>query len=70
MVMLPGRGCRTSEGTHEAAGLDGAHRWDSFRHVTLPFISPQILFTLVMGLIGAFQFFTPAYVMTNGTGGQ
>ena len=54
---------------HEAASLDGARRWDGFRHVTLPFISPQILFTLVMGLIGAFQFFTPAYVMTNGAGG-
>jgi multiple sugar transport system permease protein len=54
---------------HEAASLDGARRWDSFRHVTIPFISPQILFTLVMGLISAFQFFTPAMVMTNGTGG-
>jgi multiple sugar transport system permease protein len=53
----------------EAASLDGARRWDSFRNVTLPFISPQILFTLIMGLISAFQFFTPAYVMTNGTGG-
>jgi multiple sugar transport system permease protein len=54
---------------HEAASLDGARRWDNFRHVTVPFISPQILFTLIMGLIGAFQFFTPAMVMTNGTGG-
>lgn len=54
---------------HEAASLDGARRWDCFRNVTLPFISPQILFILIMGLIGAFQFFTPAYVMTNGTGG-
>ncbi len=54
---------------HEAAALDGARRWASFRHVTIPFISPQILFTLIMGLIGAFQFFTPAMVMTNGTGG-
>lgn len=54
---------------HEAASLDGARKWDSFRHVTLPFISPQILFALIMGLIGAFQFFTPAYVMTNGVGG-
>jgi multiple sugar transport system permease protein len=54
---------------HEAASLDGARSWDCFRHVTIPFISPQILFTLIMGLIGAFQFFTPAMVMTNGTGG-
>jgi multiple sugar transport system permease protein len=54
---------------HEAASLDGARTWASFRHVTLPFISPQILFTVIMGLIGAFQFFTPVYVMTNGVGG-
>ena len=54
---------------HEAAVLDGAKKWDAFRNVTLPFISPQILFILIMGLIGAFQFFTPAYVMTNGQGG-
>lgn len=54
---------------HEAASLDGAKKWDSFRHVTIPFLSPQILFALIMGLIGAFQFFTPAYVMTNGVGG-
>ena len=54
---------------HEAAWLDGARRWDSFRSVTVPFISPQILFTLIIGLIGAFQFFTPAYVMTRGGGG-
>jgi multiple sugar transport system permease protein len=54
---------------HEAASLDGARRWDAFRHVTVPFISPQLLFIFIMGLIGAFQFFTPAYVMTNGQGG-
>ena len=53
----------------EAAEVDGAKAWHRIRHITLPFISPQILFVLIMGLIGAFQFFTPAYVMTQGTGG-
>ena len=53
----------------EAAEVDGARAWHRLRHVTIPFISPQILFVFIMGLIGAFQFFTPAYVMTNGTGG-
>ncbi|MBC7289482.1 MAG: sugar ABC transporter permease, partial [Armatimonadetes bacterium] len=53
----------------EAAEVDGARAWHRIRHVTIPFISPQILFVFIMGLIGAFQFFTPAYVMTNGTGG-
>jgi multiple sugar transport system permease protein len=54
---------------HEAAQVDGARAWHRLRHITIPFISPQILFVAIMGLIGAFQFFTPAYVMTQGTGG-
>lgn len=54
---------------HEAAEVDGARAWHRLRHITLPFISPQILFVAIMGLIGAFQFFTPAMVMTQGTGG-
>jgi multiple sugar transport system permease protein len=53
----------------EAAEVDGAKAWHRIRHITLPFISPQILFVTIMGLIGAFQFFTPVYVMTQGTGG-
>lgn len=50
----------------EAASLDGAGTWAKFRHVTVPSISPVILFNLIMGLIGTFQYFTQAYVMTNG----
>jgi multiple sugar transport system permease protein len=50
----------------EAAALDGAGAWGKFRHVTIPSISPVILFNLIMGLIGSFQYFTQAYVMTNG----
>ncbi len=53
----------------EAAEVDGAGALRRLFYITLPFISPQILFVLIMGLIGAFQFFTPAYVMTRGTGG-
>jgi multiple sugar transport system permease protein len=51
---------------YEAAKLDGAGRWEQFRHITLPFLSPVILFNLIIGLIGSFQYFTQAYVMTNG----
>jgi multiple sugar transport system permease protein len=54
---------------YEAAEVDGAGPWRKFRNITLPFMSPHLLFTFIMGLIGAFQFFTPAYVMTNGQGG-
>jgi len=51
---------------YEAAALDGAGMVSQFRNVTLPMITPVILFNLIMGLIGSFQYFTEAYVMTHG----
>ena len=51
---------------YEAAEIDGAGRLRKFCNVTLPMISPYILFNLVMGLIGTFQIFTQAYIMTRG----
>jgi multiple sugar transport system permease protein len=54
---------------YEAAEIDGASALQRVRHVTMPFMSPHLFFTLVMGLIGAAQYFTQAYVMTNGAGG-
>lgn len=49
---------------YEAAELDGAGWWHKTRHVTIPLISPIILFNLVMGLIGGLQFFAVPYVMS------
>ena len=51
---------------YEAARLDGASTWAQFRHITLPSLSPVMFFNLVLGLVGAFQVFTSAYVMTSG----
>jgi multiple sugar transport system permease protein len=51
---------------YESAEIDGANWWDSFRAVTLPMLSPVILFNLVLGIIGSFQVFTNAFLMTNG----
>jgi len=51
---------------YEAAALDGASTLSRFRHVTLPMLSPTLFFNLVMGIIGSFQVFTSAYVMTGG----
>jgi multiple sugar transport system permease protein len=51
---------------HEAATIDGANAWTRFWKITLPLITPVILFTLVMGVIGTFQTFTQAYIMTGG----
>jgi len=46
--------------------LDGAGAIRKFFSITLPMLSPYILFNMVMGLIGTFQIFTQAYVMTQG----
>jgi multiple sugar transport system permease protein len=51
---------------YEAAEIDGADPWQRIRFVTLPMLSPTIFFNLVMGLIGSLQYFTQAYVMTQG----
>ncbi|HEY3265831.1 MAG TPA: sugar ABC transporter permease [Armatimonadota bacterium] len=51
---------------YEAADLDGATAWAKFRNVTVPMISPIIFFNLIMGIIGTFQYFTQAFVMTQG----
>jgi multiple sugar transport system permease protein len=54
---------------YEAAAMDGAGPWRVLRNVTLPMLSPVIFFNLVLELIHAFQGFTPAFVISNGTGG-
>lgn len=50
----------------EAAEIDGAGRWRTFRHVTLPLLFPTTFFLVVTGVIGGFQVFTPMYVITEG----
>ncbi|WP_243229587.1 carbohydrate ABC transporter permease [Microbacterium sp. CIAB417] len=54
---------------YEAAEMDGAGAWHRFRAVTMPMLSPVIFFNLLLGLIGAFQVFASAYIISNGTGG-
>ncbi len=55
---------------YEAASIDGANAWSKFIHVTLPMISPAILFNLIINLIGSFQVFNASYIMSlNGEGG-
>jgi len=51
---------------YEAAAIDGAEAWNSFRHVTLPMLSPTIFFTLILSIIATFQTFTSAFIATNG----
>ncbi|MBX6770922.1 MAG: sugar ABC transporter permease [Chloroflexi bacterium] len=51
---------------YEAAEIDGAGAWARLWHITLPMLTPVILFNLILGIIGVFSYFTNAYVMTQG----
>ncbi|MBX6772737.1 MAG: sugar ABC transporter permease [Chloroflexi bacterium] len=51
---------------YDAAKVDGAGPFGRLWHVTIPMMTPVIFFNLVMGIIGTFQVFTQAYVMTSG----
>ncbi len=51
---------------YESAQLDGASGWQQLIHITLPMMSPVIFYNLVIGVIGTFQYFTEAYVLTRG----
>ena len=53
---------------YEAAAVDGATRWRRFWHVTLPQISPSLLFAAIVNTIGGFQYFTQQYIMTGSSG--
>jgi ABC-type sugar transport system permease subunit len=53
---------------YEAARMDGAGFWTQLRRVTIPLISPVLLYNLVIVLIATFQYFTQAYTLTNGRG--
>lgn len=51
---------------YEAARIDGAGPWKQFWHITLPMLTPYILFNLIMGTIGTLQIFSEAFIMTQG----
>jgi multiple sugar transport system permease protein len=51
---------------YESASIDGANGVRKFWHITLPMLTPTIFFVLITGLIGAFQIFESAYIMTGG----
>ncbi len=54
----------------EAAEMDGARGWRRLWHITLPLLSPTILFAAVIGVINALQVFAEPYVMTKGGPGD
>ena len=52
--------------TDEAVEIDGGQPWDKMRQVTLPMVTPTILFNLILSVIGAMQTFVQSYVITDG----
>jgi len=55
-----------SVGYYEAAEIDGATRWQRFRKVTLPLLSPTLFFVMIISIINSFQLFPQVMIMTQG----
>ena len=53
---------------YEAAEIDGTPKWRQFTRITLPLLAPVIFFNLVLQTIDAFKVFSPAFIISNGTG--
>lgn len=53
-------------GYYEAAEIDGASRWQKFRKVTLPMLSPTMFFVMIISIINSFQLFPQVIIMTQG----
>jgi multiple sugar transport system permease protein len=51
---------------YDAAEMDGAGLWRKFRDVTLPLMTPVILYNVILGISAGLQVFTQAYIITNG----
>ncbi|MCM3699952.1 sugar ABC transporter permease [Paenibacillus macerans] len=51
---------------YEAIDVDGGGWWHKLRHITIPLVSPTIFFNTVMAIIGSFQVFNEAYILTQG----
>jgi len=68
-IFLAGLGNIPTE-LYEAAKIDGANGWQLFRRITVPLISPQTFFLLILTIIGTFKAFNHIYVMTQGGPGD
>lgn len=57
------------ESLYEAAAIDGANKVKQFLHITVPQLMPVTFYVVTMGLVGCFQIFDQAYIISNGSGG-
>lgn len=51
---------------YEAVEIDGGNAYHRFKHITLPFMTPILFYNIIMAIIGSFQVFSQAYIMTDG----
>lgn len=54
---------------YEAASIDGANKFKQFMNVTVPQLAPITFYVLTMGIVGCFQIFDQAFILSDGTGG-
>jgi multiple sugar transport system permease protein len=54
---------------YEAARIDGANPFQTFFKITIPMLSPMLFYNVVLGAIGAFQYFTVSFILYRGQGG-
>jgi len=66
MIILVAGLLNIPENLYAAARIDGANGWQQFRRVTLPMLTPTLVFVVLITMIGYFQLFAEPYVMTNG----
>lgn len=66
MVLLLAGLQNVPEVYYEAAQIDGASKWNTFWHITIPMLSPTLFFVLITTIISSFQVFDQAFVMTKG----
>lgn len=65
VIFLAGLGNIPNE-LYEAASIDGSNRWQQFRHITLPLLSPTIYFLMLLAVVGTFKAFNRIYVLRLG----
>ena len=66
MVLFLGAMMSVNSDLYEAAALDGANKWQTFKHIILPSISTIVTLNLITSISGSLSAFEPPYVITNG----
>lgn len=69
MVLFLGAMMSVDNTLYEAASLDGANRWQTFRHIILPSIKTIVTLNIILSITGSLSAFEPPYVITSGANG-